>query len=344
MSAITISKIEGTPKVPIVLAVDIGRTGCRAALWRGDASEPAATASGDGSIGLGAVDGPGVAEAAILAVVKPMLQARAVDRIDSIGVGAPGAMEVPALARQLAARLADSLSARTVAVMSDAITSHAGALGGRPGVVLAAGTGAVTIAIGANRQFRRVDGWGPWVGDEGSGAWLGRHGLQAAARARDGRGPATVLTDAAARQFGSLNDLVMKLGSDPNPARTMASFVPAIADAARNGDAVALQLLEAGATALAGSMIAAAQAIDTSGPIAGVIIGGLVNLGPLLLEPLRATLEHSGVNLQLQPAQGTSIDGARHLAIVDDGIHEQWTVRVRREIAAAADTRSRGAA
>lgn len=344
MSATTTSRIGGTTKVPTVLAVDIGRTGCRAALWRGDVSEPAATASGDGSLGLGASNGPGVAEAAILAVVKPLLQANGIGCIGAVGVGAPGAMESPELARQLAERLASSLPTRTVAVMSDAITSHAGALGGEPGVVLAAGTGAVTIAIGANRQFRRVDGWGPWIGDEGSGAWLGRHGLQAVARAGDGRGPATLLSGAVARQFGSINDFVMKLGSDPNPARTMASFVPAIADAARSGDAVAVQLLEAGATALAGSMVTAARAIDTRGPIAGVIIGGLVNLGPLLLDPLRAALERSEVNLQLQPAQGTSIDGARHLAIVDDGIHEQWTVRVHREIVAAAETRSRGAA
>lgn len=315
----------------IVLAVDVGRTGCRAALWRGDMPEPDATASGDGSLGLGAANGAEVAEAAILAVAEPLLKAQGVGRIDAVGVGAPCAMEVPALARQLAERLVHSLPARRVAVMSDAITSHAGASGGTPGVVLAAGTGAVTVAIGADGTFHRVDGWGPWIGDEGSGAWLGRRGLQAVARARDGRGPATTLTEAATRQFGSLGGLAMKLGSAPNPARCMAAFAPAVADAARTGDPVAAKLVEAGATALAHSMIAAATALNASGPVTGVIIGGLVNMGAALLDPLRAVLERSGANLQLQPAKGTSIDGARHLALVEDGIHERWVVRARGE-------------
>ncbi|HET7221947.1 MAG TPA: BadF/BadG/BcrA/BcrD ATPase family protein [Rhodanobacteraceae bacterium] len=325
------SEDRGPTPAPIVLALDVGRTGCRAALWNGDAAEPAAIAAGDGSPGLGAANGSAVAEAAILAIVKPLLKSHVVGHIDAVGVGAPCAMEVPALARQLAERLARSLPARMVAVMSDAITSHAGALGGKPGVVLAAGTGAVTVAIGAHGRFRRADGWGPWIGDEGSGAWLGRSGMQAAARALDGRGPATILMEAAARQFGSVGELVMKLGSDPNPARSMAVFAPAVAEAARNGDAVALRVMEAGATALAHSMIAAANALDSAEPVTGVVIGGLVNLGSILLDPLCAALERSGANLQLRPAEGTSIDGARHLALVDNGIHEPWVVRARGE-------------
>lgn len=313
--------------MPIVLAIDVGRTGCRAALWRGDALKPDAIATGDGSLGLGAVDGPDVAEASILAVAGPLLKAQDVGCIDAVGVGAPGAMQAPALARRLAAQLARSLPARTVAVMSDAITSHAGALGGKPGVVLAAGTGAVTVAIGAGGQFRRVDGWGPWLGDEGSGAWLGCRGLQAAARAGDGRGPATMLEEAVVRQFGSLGELATKLGANSNPARSVAAFAPAVAAAARSGDPVAVELVEAGAMALARSMIAAASALDVPGPVAGVIIGGMVKMGPVLLDPLRAALERSGANLRLQPAEGTSVDGARRLASVEDGIHEPWIVR-----------------
>lgn len=312
-----------------MLAIDIGRTGCRAALWRADADEPAVLASGDGSLGLGAINGSDVAEAAIRAVVAPLLDARGAGCIDAVGVGVPGAMAAPGDARRLAAQLARSLPAREVAVTSDAITSHAGALGGKPGVVLAAGTGAVTVAIGADGTFHRVDGWGPWLGDEGSGAWLGRCGLQAVARAGDGRGPATTLTEATLRQFGSIGALAAKLGSDPNPARSMAAFAPAVAEAARNGDPVAAQLLEACATALAQSMIAAAKALDVPGPVAGVIIGGLVNMGPVLLDPLHAVIERSGTGLRLRPAEGTSIDGARHLAIVEDSIHEPWIARAR---------------
>ncbi|MYS50866.1 ATPase, partial [Streptomyces sp. SID6013] len=80
---------------------------------------------------------------------------------------------------------------------SDAVTAHAGALGGRAGVVLAIGTGSVAVGIGADGTYARVDGWGPLLGDDGSGARIGTAGLRAALRAHDGRGPATALLDAA---------------------------------------------------------------------------------------------------------------------------------------------------
>lgn len=313
--------------MPTVLAIDMGRTGCRVALWDGAAGTPIATATGEGSLGLGANEGPAVAEAAILAVAGPMLAARGAQHIGRVGVGVPGAMGAPEAARQLAQRLVASLSAEVVSVTSDAMTSHAGALGGKPGVVLAAGTGAVTIAVGADRRFQRVDGFGPWLGDEGSGAWLGRHGLQAAARAGDGRGPATDLTAAMERQFGSIGQLASRLGADPNPARVLASFAPAVADAARAGDPVALGLINAAAAALAESVIAAAKALHSADPVATVITGGLVNMGPVLLGSLHAALARSTVKLRLQPADGTSLDGARHLAVSDDGIHAPWVMR-----------------
>ncbi|MBI5058632.1 hypothetical protein HZB60_02485 [candidate division KSB1 bacterium] len=61
-------------------------------------------------------------------------------------------------------------------VVPDAELAYRGAFaGGRQGVLLICGTG--TIAYGqtpASREFKRVGGWGPLLGDEGGGAWLGR--------------------------------------------------------------------------------------------------------------------------------------------------------------------------
>lgn len=55
-------------------------------------------------------------------------------------------------------------------------------------VVAIAGTG--SIAYGCTKEgFFRVGGWGPLLGDEGSGYDLGRRALQLAARMADGREP-----------------------------------------------------------------------------------------------------------------------------------------------------------
>ncbi len=311
-----------------VLAVDIGRTGCRVAWWGEGVTGPMVAASGEGSLGLGAREGVAAAESAILSVARPLLEARHAQRVDRVGVGIAGALTAPAgVVRQLAERLAGSLPARRVTVASDAITSHAGALGGESGVVLAAGTGVVAVAIGDDRQMHRVDGWGPWLGDEGSGAWIGRHGLQAAARARDGRGSATMLSGAAEEQFGPLDQLASRLGSERNPARCLAAFAPVVAAAARDGDLVSMHLIHAAASALAATVIAAAESLHGSAPVPSAVIGGLTNLGAVLLNPLRTELAASPVSIRLQSAAGTSLDGARLVATIDEGIHGPWVVR-----------------
>lgn len=71
---------------------------------------------------------------------------------------------------------------------SDILPVWFGGTGGKPGVVAIAGTG--SIAYGCTEQgFFRVGGWGPQLGDEGSGYDLGHRALQTAARMADGRIP-----------------------------------------------------------------------------------------------------------------------------------------------------------
>ena len=117
-------------------------------------------------------------------------------------MGAAGALTAPEAARALGEALLASLRPERVTVTSDAVIAHAGALDGKPGVVLIVGTGVVALAIGADGALRTADGWGPWLGDEGGGAWIGAAGLRAALHAFDGRGPSTALLDAASARFG----------------------------------------------------------------------------------------------------------------------------------------------
>ncbi|MDR3655785.1 MAG: ATPase, partial [Mycobacterium sp.] len=144
----------------MILSIDLGKTSCRAAAggWR---------AEGSGAPGLAMPDGARAAEAAILAVAGEL------GPVEEVIVGAAGALAAPQAARALGEALLASLRAERVAVTSDGVIAHAGALDGKPGVVLIAGTGVVALAIGADGSLRTADGWGPWLGDEGGGAWIG---------------------------------------------------------------------------------------------------------------------------------------------------------------------------
>src|ERR1700744_1862782 len=216
----------------MILAVDLGKTTCRAAA----AGRRAACA---GAPGLAVPGGVRAAEAAILAVARELGPA------DEVIVGAAGALAAPDAARALGQVLLASLRAERVAVTSDAVIAHAGALNGKPGVVLIVGTGVVAIAIDADGTLRTADGWGPWLGDEGGGGWIGAAGLRAALRAHDGRGPSTTLLDAARARFGAPQTWPAQL----TDVAVAASFAPDVL--AAEGDPAALAIVSAAAEALA---------------------------------------------------------------------------------------------
>jgi glucosamine kinase len=75
-------------------------------------------------------------------------------------------------------------------VETDAFTMLLGAHAGRPGAIVAAGTGSVGEVWRADGSRASVGGWGFPVGDEGGGAWLGWQAVRLAQRAMDGRAAA----------------------------------------------------------------------------------------------------------------------------------------------------------
>jgi len=272
----------------MILAVDLGKTSCRAAA-------AGRRAAGAGAPGLAAPGGVRAAQAAILAVARELGPA---DEIDEVIVGAAGARLAPDAARALGEALLASLRAERVAVTSDAVIAHAGALNGQPGLVLIVGTGVVGLAIDANGALCTADGWGPWLGDEGGGGWIGAAGLRAALRAHDGRGPSTTLLDAARARFGAPQTWPAQL----TDAAAVASFAP---DVLAAEDAAAQAIISAAAQALAATARAAGD-----GPVA--MVGGLAGFAALRKQ------------LDLIPAAGDALDGALRLG----AIHQPHLVRV----------------
>lgn len=271
----------------MILAVDLGKTSCRAAAG-------GRRVEGSGASGLATPGGVLAAEAAIVAITRDF------GPVDEVIVGAAGALAAPDSARALGDALLRSLRAQRVTVTSDAVIAHAGALNGEPGVVLIAGTGIVAVAIDANGALRTVDGWGPWLGDEGGGTWIGAAGLRAALRGHDGRGPSTTLLDAARARFGAPETWPAQL----TDAAALASFAPDVI--AAKGDAAALAIISAAAEALAATASAAGD-----GPVA--MVGGL------------AGIEALHERLDLIPAAGDALDGALRLG----AIHEPHVIRMR---------------
>ncbi|MEU6357344.1 BadF/BadG/BcrA/BcrD ATPase family protein [Streptomyces sp. NPDC047072] len=257
----------------------------------------------------------GIDPAHLLEQLAPMARALIVEAgvggLGTVVVGAAGLATLgDALREELPGALAREFGVRTVALVADAVTAYVGALGSRPGAVVAAGTG--LIAVGTDLKcWRRADGWGHLLGDCGGGAWIGRAGLEAALRAHDGRpGGSKALLARAEEVFGPVRELPGKLYPRTDRPAVLASFAPEVA-ACADGDPVAAGILREAARNMAES---AAAVCPTAGEPQVALTGGLFRTGAALLVPLeeelRRLLPHAR---QVAPAGGP-LEGSVQIA------------------------------
>ncbi len=138
-----------------------------------------------------------------------------------------------------------SVAARRFQLENDAVTALACVTGGKPGVVVIAGTG--TIAYGRNARGREAvaSGWGYLLGDEGGGFWIARQAIAAACRAHDGRAEATALTPLLLAEAGAsgLWELHALVYSGKLSRAGMAALAAVVPKAAAAGDRAARQVL-----------------------------------------------------------------------------------------------------
>jgi N-acetylglucosamine kinase-like BadF-type ATPase len=216
--------------------------------------------------------------------------------------------------RRLAEVLGRELGAERVALASDGVTSLLGALGDRPGAVVAAGTGTVVVARDGAR-WAKVDAWGALLGDAGSAFAIGRAGLDAALREHDGRGGSAALRGAAERALGPLDQLPLRVHRSPSPSRAVASFAPEVARVAAGGDESALAILRQAGRELARSAAAAlSRLFSPEEPVAVARTGKVWRAGAPLGEPFARALEELRPGTELVEPRGDSLAGARLLA------------------------------
>ena len=209
----------------------------------------------------------------------------------AIGLGLAGAgaaTRAEAFCRQAPAFAA-------LALDSDAVVALLGAFAGRPGLLIAAGTGSVAIMQAPDGSRRLAGGWGFGVGDEGGGAWLGQRALRLAQQALDGRAQAGALARSVWHAIGSdraaLLNWARQAGQTEHAA--LAPLVFALADS----DTAAARLLDRAG----GELAALALALDPLAALPVVISG---SVGRQLIPRLPAALQARCIAAAGDAAQG----------------------------------------
>jgi glucosamine kinase len=295
-----------------VLAVDVGRTAFRAAIFSEGSRGGSVTL--DNGATLSDADGVGKLRSLLDTATRVLVDGDTSD-LDSVVIGSAGAFFRPDAAKALLDAVADEYpDVREIVVTTDIVIAHSGALNGQSGVVISAGTGAVAFAVAGSGATTLVDGCGYLVGDAGSGFTVGRAGLAAALRHRDQRrGGSAVLAQLAAEQYGPLAELPGRLHADSGPARAVAAFAPAVAAAARDGDPIAVGIWQNAVSELADTAVAACDALPVDDQRIAVI-GSLFDLTDLVADPFTVTMTARKPGVPVRRATGDALAGAALMA------------------------------
>ena len=153
------------------------------------------------------------------------------------------------LAGVMNAQIADAVASRfpaaSVTVTDDRPTTMAGALQARAGFVAALGTGSF-LGCQTAKGRRFAGGWGLVLGDQASGAWLGRQLLSHVLEWCEGLRPGSELLNSVFQDFHSDPSAIVSYAATAQP-KDFATFAPRILDAADADDSTALGLMRDGA-------------------------------------------------------------------------------------------------
>lgn len=149
-------------------------------------------------------------------------------------------------------------------------------------VAVVCGTGINCVGVRADGAVVRYPSLGMTSGDWGGGWHLGEQALWHAARAVDGRGPATALAALIPEVYGldEVQDVIEALHFGRIPNAELAQIAPSVFAAARDGDAVAASLVDRQAEEIVAFAATTLRRLDLLGrPVPVVLGGGIVGSG-----------------------------------------------------------------
>ncbi|MBC9247974.1 ATPase [Paracoccus sp. 11-3] len=269
-----------------LLGIDGGGTGCRAALVATDGTILGRGTGGPANINTNVE----AAARNIMAATAQALQTSGADPRELIAALGLAGGTITAATKRLAALLPFA----RIQIVNDAITATRGALGTQDGILAALGTGSV-FAVQCAGEVRQVGGRGFLLGDEGSGAVLGRQLLSDAMRAADGFAPMTPLLEAVLADHGGIEGII-SFGNHASPA-DFAAYAPRVVG---SDDPAACKIFDNAVKEVRHIL----TVLQNGQNLPVVFVGGL---GPSYAARLQGAWS-------IKPALGDGVDGALQMA------------------------------
>lgn len=311
----------------IICGIDIGGSGCRIAIAYAQTIGESATIRKQTTMRLNqsaAANTQGSTASEVISAAFRLLRNTHPDiigNIHAVGIGCAGFSSFIADKESLCRQTASLFQCPNVIIAADALTAHAGALQGKPGAIIAAGTGVIALATDYSTFCRRTDGWGYLLGDTGGGSWIGRHALHIALDTYEHRGQthSALLLRAATDAFGTPANWPSRIYPYNDRAKILASFVPAVLTCSST-DPVALELLRSAGRELSYTL-QSAMANNIKMPIS--YAGSILTKCDPVRESFLDNMHEWNAAIDIAPPAGTPLDGAVQLAMHIERISSQ---------------------
>ncbi len=191
--------------------------------------------------------------------------------------------------RKVVGRICDKLgiSKNRRILTHDAHIALVGGTEKQQGVIVISGTGAIVYGINANGDEARASGWGYLLGDEGSGYDIAIKGLRAVARAADGRGNPTELTNRILHRLERNEPSELIRWTHAASRDEIAQLAEVIFDTAQTTDAVATEIVDAAVDELVCATESVIKQLEFIEPFDIVLSGGNLIHQPMFSDKLR---------------------------------------------------------
>ena len=195
---------------------------------------------------------------------------------------------------------------RKTHVVTDADIALYGTTLGKAGLVVIAGTGSICLGVNDGGEKAIAGGWGPIAGDEGGGRGIAEQALHHIAKASDGRGELTKLSEQAAEYFraSSVENLIGAIYAPKMDNSRIAGFARFVVEAAIDGDKIALNIVTDAGCELGTAAVAVIKKLHLEKeefPIG--CVGSVFKAGKLLTDPMKKIIAEVAPKAKLADPQ-----------------------------------------
>lgn len=226
-------------------------------------------------------------------------------------VAAPGYGQYPDTEAYIDEGIREAIDSDRFTVANDCVNGWAGSLNAKPGINLVLGTGQIGYGVDEEGNSMRSGGWGPLLGDEASGYYIGLKLLNHFTKMSDGRSDKTILYDTIREKLDLKEDMEIIDKAEKMKRDEIASLSRIFAEALDKEDPYCKELLEEISKEAAAVIDSIIKGLNFKEEVKVSYSGGVFNLGDRLIKRIE---EKSKNKIKIEKPYTDPSEGALILA------------------------------